>query len=105
MSLVKLLTMEPGDESIGYTCKIGTLVLGLYATQTSDLSIKGLIVDKNCSVRPDNYQLNIYIFSILYTYIHYSHIYKLNDNGRKSRKTCMQTLQCTSVDRADVFVM
>lgn len=55
MSLVKLLTMEPGDETIGYTCKIGTLVLGLYATQTSDLSIKGLIVDKNCSVRPDNY--------------------------------------------------
>lgn len=62
MSLVKLLTMEPGDETIGYTCK----VLGLYATQTSDLSIKGLIVDKNCSVRPDNYQLNIYIQYTLY---------------------------------------
>lgn len=66
MSLVKLLTMEPGDETIGYTCKIGTLVLGLYATQTSDLSIKGLIVDKNCSVRPDNYHLNIYIQYTLY---------------------------------------
>lgn len=66
MSLVTLLTMEPGDETIGYTCKIGTLVLGLYATQTSDLSIKGLIVDKNCSVRPDNYQLNIYIQYTLY---------------------------------------
>lgn len=66
MSLVTLLTMEPGDETIGYTCKIGTLVLGLYAAQTSDLSIKGLIVDKNCSVRPDNYQLNIYIQYTLY---------------------------------------
>lgn len=66
MSLVTLLTMEPGDETIRYTCKIGTLVLGLYATQTSDLSIKGLIVDKNCSVRPDKYQLNIYIQYTLY---------------------------------------